>query len=219
MKVVEPTPAQAALVLKKFFASNGMDIKASLAQEAIARTRGYDSFNTLASQVPSRVKQSHRAQISQFVAPYSNFEGMQLWVITGRMSGDDDDSCYQKWATSQGDAETQVKAALWEEDGNDLVDWKEEHQDIYIITSTRIGAIQAGNFVLAGDCQPPTAVTKAEACCKKCDSALTKLGYCSDETCPYSDWPQAVRGHDLHTQETWFIERKYKVSKRKPNIA
>lgn len=41
-------------------------------------------------------------------------------------------------------------------------------------------------------------------------------GYCQDETCPYSDWPQRVELEDLYEMSTSQVESKYKVSKRKP---
>lgn len=54
MKVTEPTPSQAAVVLKNYFHSKGIDIKLGMAQEAIALTKGYASWNALSSQVPAR---------------------------------------------------------------------------------------------------------------------------------------------------------------------
>ena len=54
MKVIEPTPSQAAVVLKNYFRSLGFDVTLANAQEALARSRGYADWNTLASQVAVR---------------------------------------------------------------------------------------------------------------------------------------------------------------------
>lgn len=50
--------------------------------------------------------------------------------------------------------------------------------------------------------------------CKQCGSPL--LGtYCSDQTCCYNDWPQAVERKDLSVFSTEEVEAKYAVQKRK----
>ncbi len=54
----------------------------------------------------------------------------------------------------------------------------------------------------------------AAATCRKCESPL-RGRYCSDETCPYSDWPQAVELRDMHEMSTAEIERKHNVRKRR----
>jgi 1,2-phenylacetyl-CoA epoxidase catalytic subunit len=41
--------------------------------------------------------------------------------------------------------------------------------------------------------------------------------FCTDETCPFSDWPQNVELLDLHEMSTSQVEAKYGIKKRRPN--
>jgi len=50
--------------------------------------------------------------------------------------------------------------------------------------------------------------------CLQCGSALTSAGFCTDETCAYSDWPQCVPLADLEASSQAFIEAKHGVTKR-----
>jgi len=50
--------------------------------------------------------------------------------------------------------------------------------------------------------------------CKKCGSKLVR-GYCVDETCPYSDWPQQISLDDLRSTGSDQIENKYGVQDRR----
>jgi hypothetical protein len=54
MKVITPTPSQAAVVLKKFLQQNGLDVQLSVAQEASARMRGYADWQAFVSDVEPR---------------------------------------------------------------------------------------------------------------------------------------------------------------------
>lgn len=49
--------------------------------------------------------------------------------------------------------------------------------------------------------------------CRKCGSPLTPAGYCPDETCPYSDWPQRVPLDDLYELSPQAIEAKHGIAK------
>ncbi|MDO8416526.1 MAG: hypothetical protein Q7S87_09975 [Agitococcus sp.] len=55
MNVIKPTPSQSAFILKKFFEEQGITLKISQAQEAIARTWGYSSWNALTSNIAPKV--------------------------------------------------------------------------------------------------------------------------------------------------------------------
>jgi hypothetical protein len=54
MKVITPTPSQAAVVLKKFLQQNGVELSLSVTQEASARMRGYADWQALVSDVEPR---------------------------------------------------------------------------------------------------------------------------------------------------------------------
>jgi hypothetical protein len=58
MKVIEPTPSQAAVVMKNYLRSLGFEVSLANAQECFARSRGYADWNTLASQVDVRGKKT-----------------------------------------------------------------------------------------------------------------------------------------------------------------
>jgi len=55
----------------------------------------------------------------------------------------------------------------------------------------------------------PVATTQ----CHRCGSNVTG-GYCSDDTCPYSDWPQCVPINDLHDNTLDAIQAKHNLRKR-----
>lgn len=50
--------------------------------------------------------------------------------------------------------------------------------------------------------------------CRRCDSPLTTDGWCSDHTCPHSDWPQSVPVEDEAESTARETEVKYNVKKR-----
>ena len=50
--------------------------------------------------------------------------------------------------------------------------------------------------------------------CSKCGSSLDAHGYCTDMTCPYSDWPQEVGLDDLESRSASYVEHLYGVKKR-----
>lgn len=55
MKVIKPTPSQAAFALKKFLEENGVSMKISKTQEAVSRLLGYANWNALTADVDPRV--------------------------------------------------------------------------------------------------------------------------------------------------------------------
>lgn len=55
MQVIKPTPSQAAVVLKKFLKEQGVEMKLSKAQEAVARMQGFADWQSLAGAMDPRV--------------------------------------------------------------------------------------------------------------------------------------------------------------------
>ncbi|WP_266227163.1 glyoxalase superfamily protein [Paraburkholderia sp. CNPSo 3076] len=54
MKNIEPTPSNAAYILRRFLQSKELDISLSTAQEAVARLRGFNDWNSLAAELDPR---------------------------------------------------------------------------------------------------------------------------------------------------------------------
>lgn len=65
MQVITPTPSQAALVLKKYFQEQGVDLEVSQMQEAVARMQGYASWNALAAAIDPRGAKPAASVIAQ----------------------------------------------------------------------------------------------------------------------------------------------------------
>lgn len=163
MAVIEPTPSQAAVVLKKFLKSIGVELKLSQAQTAIARTRGYADFQAFVSDVPHRGVASGPHPKNDKPDLIEGGSGtLELWAITGRLYGDDDDTLELIWAKDEGTATEYFEARI--RDQNDLPQEDEEGYDesqedennqIYVISATRVGAGNAASFVVDAQCQPP----------------------------------------------------------------
>ena len=58
-----------------------------------------------------------------------------------------------------------------------------------------------------------SAVSLVMNTCKHCSNDLVR-GYCKDQTCVYSDWPQVVDREDVFSLSTAALEKKYSVKKR-----
>jgi hypothetical protein len=54
LDIFEPTPSQAAVILRRRLKSSGVDIPLSLAQECFAQSRGYHDWNTLSAHIDPR---------------------------------------------------------------------------------------------------------------------------------------------------------------------
>lgn len=155
MNVIEPTPSQAAVALKKFLASKGVNVQLGLAQEAYAVTRGYASWNVLAKDVPVRGGKRPAHVVPAAGTSYPDSEGLQLWAITCRISGDDDDTLYLQWGADAGAATEAAKVSLWLDGGNEEETMGGEGQsDIYVISSELIGIIEGGAFKLESNLAP-----------------------------------------------------------------
>jgi hypothetical protein len=149
MNIIEPTPSQAAVVLKKFLAAAAnVDIKLSVAQEALARTRGYASFQTYVASVPQRSAPAAGALKSA--------AGNQLWVVSGRNCGDDDDTVEVLWANDESDACLQFKLRIC--DYSDLPEMYAFEDDldrpIYVVSSSLLGRVTDGHLVLEENFMP-----------------------------------------------------------------
>jgi hypothetical protein len=142
MSIIEPTPSQAAVVLKKFMASNGFTIGLGLAQEAIAAVKGYVSWNVLTANEPPRGSATAKKPCTSETA-WAQYEGWEFWSVSGRVSGDDDDSVYQLWV-APGEYPTKLFTAQLREDSNCGDD-----VEIYCITDTCIGVVKTGAFQLS----------------------------------------------------------------------
>lgn len=78
MQVIQPTPSQAAFVLKKYFKEQGVDVKLGNAQEAVARMMGYGSWNVLATAMDPKV--------GVVSGPLSHGSGNEYEMTTGVQS-------------------------------------------------------------------------------------------------------------------------------------
>lgn len=154
MKVIEPTPSQGAMALQKSLAAQGIKVKLGQAQEAYARSRGYASWNVLCSQQPARRTPETLQGVALPPPPYPESEGLELWAITCRVCGDDDDSLYLEWGFSQGEAEAFASEELWLDDGGNVDEM--ESDQIYLINATRVGVIHNGQFELDKFLNPPS---------------------------------------------------------------
>ena len=150
MNIIKPTPSQAAVALKKFFARHNIDIKLSLAQEAIAVTSGYPNWNVLAADVPTREVKAVPSEGSEQLGE----EGLQMWALSGRVDGADDDSLYMCWAHDEDEAK--LLAKMWLYDVTDPTGLPTEEEDIpiYINCSTLVGTIEGGKFCLSESLKP-----------------------------------------------------------------
>jgi hypothetical protein len=86
MKVITPTPSQAAVILKKFLQQNGMEIPLSLAQEASARMRGYVDLQALVSDVEPRTGEfrqgrPHATQVAPTGEPQADNQSQRLCIL------------------------------------------------------------------------------------------------------------------------------------------
>ncbi len=102
-----------------------------------------------------RLSQHRESTASHASAPAMaermNMDNLQLWTVSGRVSGDDDDTVHHIWALNQGDAEAKFDAQLRDE--NDLPTEDNDEDQIYIISSTPVGTMINGVFVLEPDLQ------------------------------------------------------------------
>lgn len=58
MDIFEPTASQAAFILRRYLKSVGVDISLAVAQECVARVRGYADWNVLAAHINPRADSS-----------------------------------------------------------------------------------------------------------------------------------------------------------------
>jgi hypothetical protein len=204
MSVIQPTPSQAAVILKKFLAEKNLDIKLSDAQEALARMSGYASFSVLTSAIPLRGHTT--TQRGSSLPSTEDVEVAMLFSIGGRYHGDDDDTVMHVWTTEGELTAIDVFKA-------EILSYGERDDEslVYITSTDLLGRRINGTFVF----EPTFQYTKPkQALCKKCNSALDIDLYCSDETCPYHDWPQHLDDTLLVEQTTAQIEDRFSVHKR-----
>ncbi|MDO8414732.1 MAG: hypothetical protein Q7S87_00825 [Agitococcus sp.] len=208
MSVIQPTPSQAAVILKKFLAEKNLDIKLSDAQEALARMSGYTSFNVFTSAIPLRGPALETAMPS--ASPLAAVEGLMLFAVSGRYHGDDDDTMEHFWASEETPSATDQFKAEMISYGTGL-----NEDNVYITASDCLGKMVNGVFVF----EPAYSPKKREALsCKKCSTEIGPDGYCQDETCPYHGWPQKVDEADLSSETRTSLETKYDTLKRASTV-
>lgn len=158
-KVIEPTPSQAAIVLKNFFAEKGIEVPLNIVQQGLARSRGYSSFNAFVKAVPHRGTTPPAPETP--AADFSAFEGYEYWSITGRVPFDDDDTAELIWAAPGQDASDIFKERLVpssafddEDEDTDEDDDQSDEPEVYIITETLIGKVIGGKFVFEASEMP-----------------------------------------------------------------
>ena len=93
----------------------------------------------------------------------------------------------------------------------------EEDKDAIIVTGSRIARAQFDtvepSVLVSSDQIEQRLFPSKWGVCKKCGSKL--LGeYCTDETCPYGDWPQAVPVEAFNTMSELNIPIRYGVPRR-----
>jgi len=136
-----PLPQRAATLAAQVFREAGHELPLNVVQEAIARSRGHKSFQEcLAAAVPAK-------------GVHPN-EGLELWCITGREFGDDDDTTALLWAPSQDKAtdcfiEETLQLTLDEAGAG-----PEGNPRYFIVDTNCIGAVRNGVFELSAWFRP-----------------------------------------------------------------
>ena len=152
MHVIKPNPSQAAVVLKKYLATIGVEVPLCKAQEAIARSEGYESFQAFVSNVPMRMPASTLTENLHVTEFPSECEGFKLWSVVGRLHNDDDDGEELIWALPSDSPGFLFQERIWSYQGKiEPRDEDIESHQIYIQSETCLGQVIGGNFVLNND--------------------------------------------------------------------
>jgi hypothetical protein len=219
VNVIHPTPSQAAVVLKNYFRRKNIDLDLGTAQEAIALTKGYASWNALASNEDPRGRTGKSKQSTPKEAPLAPTQD-ELFAVSGRIHGDDDDTLLLIWAPDEDAARQRFKGQLRSDRGrDDQMDEdndSDDHSRVYVVEVKQVGSLRIDGFRLAKGNLPPTLVvapvsdaeSSSGAACKKCSSPLEGR-YCPDVTCPYHDWPQGIPLEHLEGWPTAELELGY----------
>ncbi|WP_413460475.1 hypothetical protein [Herbaspirillum huttiense] len=94
--------------------------------------------------------------------------------------------------------------------------WKEhlaEGHDVSIVTDDIDGMIKQLSMVSAEIARRLTGGITPSPVCGKCGCAVV-ADYCSDDTCPYSEWPQRVPIEDLQNTSADELRSRYEVLPR-----
>lgn len=131
-----PLPQRAAVLAAQALRESGFEIPLSVIQEAIARSRGHKSFQTCLAAVEA-------------AAATNSKEGLELWAITGREYGDDDDSMSHVWAKN-GDEATDafIRETLGLTPSGDE-EPSQGHPAYYIVDSDCLGTMRNGVFEMS----------------------------------------------------------------------
>lgn len=129
-----PLPQRAATLASQFFRAEGHSLPLNIIQEAIARSRGHKSFQEC---------------VAQAETPSHANEGLELWCITGREYGDDDDSASHLWAVDEDEATDRfIRETLGltpDEDDSPA----EGHSRYFIVSTTCLGVMRNGTLELS----------------------------------------------------------------------
>lgn len=146
MDGVKISPNESALALRAFFAGQNIDIDMSLAQDAVAVVNG-------------RVLRDDNLPPAEASAPLGcadelGPEGRELWAVTCRVSGDDDDSLFLKWG-GKAEAVQAAKQDIMAQLGTDGASGgdaeaaeDEDPPTIYNLCAEQVGVIRDGTFQL-----------------------------------------------------------------------
>lgn len=150
MAAIQPNPSQAAVIMQRYFKEQGVELKLSQVQEALARSRGYTSFQTLQADVDLR-KASSLVQTGDTDDSFwkdPSRDGLELHSITGRRCGDDDDTNYLIWARPNDSATEMFKQRILEDEYVEDDDDDDESRKVFITGEEKVGSVVNGRFVL-----------------------------------------------------------------------
>lgn len=157
MNSILPTPTRASVLLQDYLLDKGTAISLSTAQEAVARTRGHKSFQTLQAEAKAQKPTAPQKPEGTAVdsGPLAHLEGLELWSISGREYGDDDDSVDQIWAKDLEEAKQTFIRTVLDLSEEDIADaLKHSEAAYFFVTDQLLGKVVNGNFVLNAQIVP-----------------------------------------------------------------
>jgi hypothetical protein len=162
MSILLPPLSNAAHILKTFLSTKAIEVPLNVAQEAVARTRGHSSFQAAVAlaQTAAPALRAVATETApgepQPASPLACVEGCGLWCVTGRESGDDDDSVWTGWAASEGEAHNRflLNALDFSQDDIDQALDRENDPAYFIINTDQLGVVTNGQFVLSASLLP-----------------------------------------------------------------
>lgn len=102
-------------------------------------------FERLNPSKGAMMKEAHPPLAIAFSAEH---EGLQLWAVTGRKVGDDDDTLGIHWAANEDDASDAFKQSSLDMSESDIGASRDDDPTYYIIDRQKIGQVTNGTFIL-----------------------------------------------------------------------